>query len=383
MSLRGVITTGYDPTILRDYLEKAVEVELTDILIGRNLCFKIFRFPQNAWSYTYRQRSYTRATVIEEFSAPPVVRVGVRKFGMEYHEIGVAVGITDRMLRFSDIPLMTEVTDAAIRAMALKQDRDVLNCGIASVPFYADGAKPIYVRLQNADLEQGEWKTFKLEDHVNNRCSRNRSHVIVGDGNDSTSQTGSGTYPEPPQVSSADANLALLQKAIILGMELIEEHPGGRATLFLFNPRQKSDIRNFLDFTGSNKPSIAPPQFNRVMTEGWVDEWMGIKMVANHCITPGTGLLIDESKYLILAEYSAPFIEQDIRDPWKAWSAATYRQYYQPACPNTDYGVLFLNLLGDLKADGATVIDHQEEADVDAQYTALPIAGGERAGVPG
>jgi len=385
MSLRGIYTTGYDPTVLRDYLEKAIEVELTEASVFRNLAFKVFRFPNNAWSYTYQQRGHVRATVIEELGAPPLVRPKTRKFGMEYHEIGIGIGITDKMVRFGDIPAMEMGTEAAIDAMELLQERDMACCAIASIPFWSQGSgtDDIHVRLQKADLKK-EWETYTLQDQDLNRCSKQRSHVIVGDGNTTATQSGStGAYPTPPDTGSGDLNLALLLKALNLGIELIEEHPQGRPNVLLINPKQRTDFRNLVDFSGSNKPSIPPPQFNAIMSEGWAGRWEGLDIISTHHMTPGTALMLDTSKYMILGEYGAPFVEMNIRDQWKAWEGATWRQYYQPACPNTDYGVLFVNLLGDTKPDNTTPLDHTVEADVNAQYTQIPTAGGERAGVPG
>lgn len=367
-------------------MEKAIDVELSDVLIGRNLVSRIFRFPNNAWSYWYRQRSHTRATVLTEHSAPPVVRVGMRKFGMEYAEIGVAAGINDRMLRFGDIPAMEMATDAAVRALALKQDRDIFNCMIASVPYYADGSTPIYARLQNADILLGEWRTFELEDDESNRCSKQRSHVIVGDGNDTASQTqaGAAEYPTPPEpVDGTDENLALLIETLHLAIELIEEHPdGGNDLVLIINPKQRTDFRNLVDFSGSNKPSIPPPQFNEIMTRGWAGNWEGINIISNHAMTPGTALLVDRGKYSVLGEYGAPFITTDVRDEWLGLTHSIYRWYYCPACHNTDYAVLLLNLLGDTDTSGDPCV-HSTKSVVDAQYTGLPMNAGERAGVPG
>lgn len=379
MNMSGIIKTDFDPTILRDYLEKAMAVELTDTLLGRNLVSKIMKFPNNAWSYVYRIRGYTRATVINEFSAPPIVAPKVRKLGLEYNEIGTAVGITDKMVRFADIPMIEQAIEAGIEAMRLKQDRDIINLMISSVAFYADGSTNIYLRLQNADHVRGEWKTFEIEDATTNRCAKGNSHVIVGDVENAKA---GGDYPAP----SGGENKPLLLKLMNRAMRLIEEHPQGKARVALINPMQVEDIRNFVDFTKdhtSNPPSIAPPQFNAIMREGWEGMWQGVNFLRTHEVTPGTMVFIDTDKMAQLAEYSAPFVEGGIRDQWRAWEGETWRQYYQPFSPNPDYISVAINLLGDLKADNSTVIDHTVKADVDAQYTALPEAGQERAGIPG
>lgn len=376
MDISGLITTQFDPTIIRDYLEQAIALELTDTLLGRNLCSKVFRFPNNAWSYTYRIGGYTRATVINEFSAPPLVAPKTRKLGMEYNEIGTAVGISDRMIRFGDIPAMEMAIAAGTRAMQLKQDRDIINLAMASVAYYADGSTPLYLRLQNADYLNGEWKTFRLEDSTANRCAKGNSHVIVG-------EVDNPEYPSPPKSGGVDVNRPFLLEVLNRASALIEEHPDGQLDIALINPKQKEDIRNFVDFSGQNKPSIAPPQFNEIMLRGWVTNWEGVNFIATHAVTPGTMLLLDSKKALILGEFSAPFIEGGIRDQWRSWEGQTWRQYYQPASPHPDYIVVVVNLNGDLKADNATVIDHTIQADVDAQYTAMPEGGNERAGLPG
>jgi hypothetical protein len=363
--------------MLKDSIEKQVVPELTDILLGRNLCARIFRFPNGAWSYTYMKRGYTRATVVTEFSAPPIVHPRVRKFGMEYHEIATAVGISDRMLRFQDFPTMEWNIEAGGRAMALKQDRDIINAIIASVPFYFDGSTNLFMRLQNADAQPDqEWRTFTLFDEESNKCRKGRSHVIVGN------KDNAGVTPE------GGNNDALILETINHAMELVEEHYDGMINMCLINPRQKTDFRNFVDFTKahtSNPPSIAPPQFNGMMTKGWVGEWMGINFISTHAMTPGTMLFLDTSKVCVLGEYGAPFIESGIREQWQGWTAQMWRQYYQPACPDPDYMVLAINLTGDNDYGGTPTdaIDHTVQSEVDAQYTKLPLEEFEIAGVPG
>lgn len=373
IDISGLISTEYDPTIIRSYLEKAVEVELTDTLLGRNICFKIFRFPNNAWSYTWVRSGHTRATKITEFSAPPLVHPKISKIGMEYNEIGVAIGITDKMIRFGDLPLIEMATDASIRAMKLKQDRDIINCGIASVAYYGDGSTPFYMRLQNADKEQGEWKTFKIADDTDNKCTAGNSHIIVNE----PDQT---DYPTPLEDGGTDTNSSFVIETMNRAMRLIEEHDEGQANMCFINPMQVEDIRNFLDFSSI---TVAPPQFNAFMTNGWVGNWAGIDFIRTKEITPGTMWIFDTSKLMVLGEYSAPFVEGGIRDQWLTWEGKTWRQYYQPMSPHPDYSVLITNLTGDLQSDGSTVLDHTIKADVDAQYTGMPSGGGERAGLPG
>jgi len=359
-SLEGIQTTITQPINVRAFLEKSIEEELQEQYFGRNLVSKVFRFPNNSKWYQWRRSDSVRAAIVPELGAPPIVHPSTKAFTLTYYKVETATGVSDEMHMFGDTVAVQNALVEAKKSLKLKQDRDITNNAIGSVHFLSPGtpAESCFVKAQNADALWGEWRVLEL---VAGACPMGNSHVINGAGT---------------PLTDAPTNAGLIGAGINRAKRLINEHPTMDGNLCVVSPFQAEDLANFYDFNDGTNFHAVPDYLNQMMQRGWIGRWYGVDFIENAHMAPGTSLMMDTTKAMVLGEWSAPTLEGDIRDAWHGWDGSIFRQFYCPATIYAEAIVLFLNCNGDVASDDGLAADHTGAAatpgtDITDQYTGL------------